>query len=39
MPVYGKVIVIRRNGSDGSQFPITNETCVFGRYFFLVITF
>nr|CAB3263853.1 proliferation marker protein Ki-67-like [Phallusia mammillata] len=31
MPVYGKVIVIRRNGSDGSQFPLTSETCLFGR--------
>jgi len=32
MPIFGKVVVIRRNGSDGSQLPITSNTCLFGRW-------
>uniref|UniRef100_H2YXT6 FHA domain-containing protein n=1 Tax=Ciona savignyi TaxID=51511 RepID=H2YXT6_CIOSA len=31
MPLYGKIYVIRRNGTDGSQFPLTSRSCLFGR--------
>nr|XP_060623018.1 LOW QUALITY PROTEIN: proliferation marker protein Ki-67 [Anolis sagrei ordinatus] len=31
MPLYGKIVVIRRNGSDGTHFPLTGNSCLFGR--------
>lgn len=30
--LHGKIVVIKRTGADGAQFPLTAETCVFGRY-------
>ncbi|CAG5120311.1 unnamed protein product [Candidula unifasciata] len=33
MHLYGKVIVIKRNGTDGAHFPLTARCCVFGRGF------
>ena len=29
--LYGKIVVIRRSGEDGSIFPMTLESCVIGR--------
>ncbi|CAH1782969.1 unnamed protein product, partial [Owenia fusiformis] len=29
--LYGKIVVIKRNGSDGAHFPLTSKTCLFGR--------
>ncbi|NXM65766.1 KI67 protein, partial [Serilophus lunatus] len=31
MPRYGKIVVIRRNGTDGIVFPLTSTSCLFGR--------
>ncbi|XP_041065757.1 proliferation marker protein Ki-67 isoform X2 [Carcharodon carcharias] len=31
MPLYGKVIVIKRTGADGYNFPLTSSSCLFGR--------
>ena len=31
MSLYGKIVVIKRNGDDGAQFPVTQTTCLFGR--------
>ncbi|XP_027561389.1 proliferation marker protein Ki-67, partial [Neopelma chrysocephalum] len=31
MPRYGKIIVIKRNGTDGIVFPLTSTSCLFGR--------
>ncbi|BFZ01708.1 hypothetical protein BsWGS_04747 [Bradybaena similaris] len=31
MHLYGKVIVIKRNGTDGAHFPLTAKCCVFGK--------
>ncbi|KAG8435501.1 hypothetical protein GDO86_013439 [Hymenochirus boettgeri] len=31
MPLFGKIVVIKRNGSDGTHFPLTASTCMFGR--------
>uniref|UniRef100_A0A8C5WG54 FHA domain-containing protein n=1 Tax=Leptobrachium leishanense TaxID=445787 RepID=A0A8C5WG54_9ANUR len=31
MPRFGEIIVIKRNGSDGTHFPLTATTCLFGR--------
>lgn len=31
MPLYGKIIVIKRNGADGAHFPLTTTSCLFGR--------
>jgi len=31
MPLYGKIVVIKRNGTDGAQFPLTTTSCLFGR--------
>ncbi|NXR72155.1 KI67 protein, partial [Pycnonotus jocosus] len=31
MPRYGKIVVIRRNGTDGIVFPLTTTSCLFGR--------
>ncbi|XP_078499629.1 proliferation marker protein Ki-67 isoform X2 [Lissotriton helveticus] len=31
MPLYGKIVVIKRNGSDGTHFPLTASSCLFGR--------
>jgi hypothetical protein len=28
---YGKIVVIKRGGGDGTEFPLT-ATCLFGRY-------
>ncbi|XP_022599231.1 proliferation marker protein Ki-67 [Seriola dumerili] len=30
MPLHGKVVVIKRSGGDGTEFPLT-ATCLFGR--------
>lgn len=30
--LHGKIVVIKRSGTDGAQFPLTADTCVFGRY-------
>ncbi|KAM4524806.1 proliferation marker protein Ki-67 isoform 2-T3 [Odontesthes bonariensis] len=30
MPLHGKIVVIKRSGGDGTEFPLT-ATCVFGR--------
>ncbi|KAM4636959.1 proliferation marker protein Ki-67 [Discoglossus pictus] len=31
MPLFGKIVVIKRNGTDGTHFPLTATTCLFGR--------
>ncbi|XP_040217348.1 proliferation marker protein Ki-67 isoform X10 [Rana temporaria] len=31
MPCHGKIIVIKRSGVDGTHFPLTATTCLFGR--------
>ncbi|NXF40612.1 KI67 protein, partial [Nyctibius bracteatus] len=31
MPLFGHVIVIKRNGTDGIKFPLTASSCLFGR--------
>ncbi|XP_030060819.1 proliferation marker protein Ki-67 [Microcaecilia unicolor] len=31
MPRFGEIVVIKRNGSDGTHFPLTATTCLFGR--------
>ncbi|XP_016336580.1 antigen KI-67-like isoform X2 [Sinocyclocheilus anshuiensis] len=30
MPLFGKIVVIKRNGGDGTEFPLT-ASCLFGR--------
>ncbi|XP_049320685.1 proliferation marker protein Ki-67 isoform X3 [Astyanax mexicanus] len=30
MPLHGKIVVIKRNGADGVEFPLT-ASCLFGR--------
>lgn len=35
--LHGKIVVIKRTGADGAQFPLTADTCVFGRYGLLII--
>ncbi|XP_074731646.1 proliferation marker protein Ki-67 [Strix uralensis] len=31
MPLFGNIIVIKRNGTDGISFPLTASSCLFGR--------
>ncbi|KAJ7325321.1 hypothetical protein JRQ81_018341 [Phrynocephalus forsythii] len=31
MPLYGEIIVIKRDGTDGTHFPLTANSCLFGR--------
>ncbi|XP_078268994.1 proliferation marker protein Ki-67 [Rhinoraja longicauda] len=31
MPQFGKIIVIKRTGADGCNFPLTSSSCLFGR--------
>ncbi|NWV00764.1 KI67 protein, partial [Upupa epops] len=31
MPLFGNIIVIKRNGADGITFPLTASSCLFGR--------
>ncbi|XP_054063042.1 proliferation marker protein Ki-67 isoform X4 [Rissa tridactyla] len=31
MPLFGNIIVIKRNGTDGITFPLTASSCLFGR--------
>ncbi|GCC22337.1 hypothetical protein chiPu_0000725 [Chiloscyllium punctatum] len=31
MPLYGKIVVIKRTGADGYNFPLTSSSCLFGR--------
>ncbi|NXT03509.1 KI67 protein, partial [Jacana jacana] len=31
MPLFGSVVVIRLNGTDGMTFPLTARSCLFGR--------
>ena len=31
MPLYGKIVVIKRSGVDGANFPLTVSSCLFGR--------
>ncbi|XP_074764146.1 proliferation marker protein Ki-67 [Athene noctua] len=31
MPLFGNIIVIKRNGTDGIRFPLTASSCLFGR--------
>ena len=31
MPLYGKIVVIKRNGEDGAHFPLVQAACHFGR--------
>ncbi|NXQ86576.1 KI67 protein, partial [Nyctibius grandis] len=31
MPLFGSIIVIKRNGTDGITFPLTASSCLFGR--------
>ncbi|KAM9324838.1 proliferation marker protein Ki-67 [Gastrophryne carolinensis] len=31
MPNYGEIVVIKRNGTDGTHFTLTATTCLFGR--------
>uniref|UniRef100_A0A803K6J9 Marker of proliferation Ki-67 n=1 Tax=Xenopus tropicalis TaxID=8364 RepID=A0A803K6J9_XENTR len=31
MPLFGEIVVIKRNGTDGTHFPLTATTCLFGR--------
>ncbi|XP_041367933.1 mucin-2-like [Gigantopelta aegis] len=29
--LFGKIVVIKRNGTDGAHFPLTATSCLFGR--------
>ncbi|XP_075699250.1 proliferation marker protein Ki-67 [Rhinoderma darwinii] len=31
MPLHGEIVVIKRNGTDGTHFPLTATSCLFGR--------
>ncbi|XP_070608575.1 proliferation marker protein Ki-67 [Erythrolamprus reginae] len=31
MPFWGEIVVIKRNGTDGNHFPLTANSCLFGR--------
>ncbi|KAK1164394.1 microtubule-associated protein futsch-like isoform X2 [Acipenser oxyrinchus oxyrinchus] len=31
MPLHGKIVVIKRSGADGTEFPLTAQLCLFGR--------
>ncbi|XP_032081727.1 proliferation marker protein Ki-67 isoform X2 [Thamnophis elegans] len=31
MPSLAEIVVIKRNGTDGTHFPLTSNSCVFGR--------
>ncbi|XP_009474037.1 PREDICTED: antigen KI-67 [Nipponia nippon] len=31
MPLFGNIVVIKRNGTDGISFPLTASSCLFGR--------
>ncbi|XP_071605782.1 proliferation marker protein Ki-67 [Heliangelus exortis] len=31
MPLFGNIVVIKRNGTDGITFPLTASSCLFGR--------
>ncbi|XP_068807526.1 proliferation marker protein Ki-67 isoform X3 [Struthio camelus] len=31
MPLFGKIVVIKRTGTDGIHFPLTASSCLFGR--------
>ncbi|XP_054030586.1 proliferation marker protein Ki-67 [Dryobates pubescens] len=31
MPLLGNIVVIKRNGTDGLSFPLTESSCLFGR--------
>ncbi|XP_034993219.1 proliferation marker protein Ki-67 isoform X2 [Zootoca vivipara] len=31
MPLFGKIVVIKKNGTDGTHFPLTRNSCLFGR--------
>ncbi|NXK73348.1 KI67 protein, partial [Amazona guildingii] len=31
MTLFGKIVVIKRNGTDGISFPLTASSCLFGR--------
>ncbi|XP_069755757.1 proliferation marker protein Ki-67 isoform X2 [Narcine bancroftii] len=31
MSLYGKIIVIKRTGTDGYNYPLTSSSCLFGR--------
>ncbi|MGH0121937.1 UNVERIFIED_CONTAM: hypothetical protein FKN15_004797 [Acipenser sinensis] len=31
MPLHGKIVVIKRSGADGTEFPLTAQSCLFGR--------
>ncbi|KFQ22566.1 Antigen KI-67, partial [Mesitornis unicolor] len=31
MPLFGNIIVIKRNGADGVSFPLTASSCLLGR--------
>ncbi|KAJ6668983.1 hypothetical protein lerEdw1_007792 [Lerista edwardsae] len=31
MPLFGEIVVIKRNGTDGTHFPLTANSCLFGR--------
>ncbi|KAM6305988.1 proliferation marker protein Ki-67 [Aegotheles albertisi] len=31
MPLFGNIVVIKRNGNDGIVFPLTATSCLFGR--------
>uniref|UniRef100_A0A8C5WP33 FHA domain-containing protein n=1 Tax=Laticauda laticaudata TaxID=8630 RepID=A0A8C5WP33_LATLA len=31
MPFFGQIVVIKRNGTDGTHFPLTASSCLFGR--------
>lgn len=37
--LFGKVVVIRRSGDDGSTFPLTMDHCVIGRYAQILMNF
>ena len=39
MPLLGLIIVIKRNGLDGGQFPLTAKECLFGKYVYLEFLF
>ncbi|XP_075011393.1 proliferation marker protein Ki-67 isoform X2 [Calonectris borealis] len=31
MPLFGNIVIIKRNGTDGISFPLTASSCLFGR--------
>ena len=31
--LFGRIVVLKRNGDDGSSFPLAEKQCLFGRLY------